>query len=339
VRIVSAHESHLNSIYEIENLSFPRPASMRRLRAIMAETAAKFLVVLDNEDEVRGYAILVLEGIKGHLVSLAVHPEFRRRRFGETLLEAVRDVLLEEELIGGYLEVRRRNRAALGLYSKHGWIASRDKPNYYENGDCAQLMIWRNLQLSDRSLARAKSAYRAFKARQRKNIGDSLRSRKNESIGRALQDYPPFQRAERVLFYAALPEEASAMGALPRLLREGKTLCFPLADRIRRILLPCQVSDPAELKRGSFGILEPDPQRHRLLPARQLDLILVPGLAFDHAGGRVGFGGGYYDRLLSDCAQVERIALAYEEQMEDLVPMGPLDVPVSPVLTDQRLHE
>jgi len=304
----------------------------------MGEKAARFLVALDDRDTVIGYAILIVEGLKGHLVSLAVHPQFRRRGAGQCLIEAVNEMLTKEELIGSYLEVRRRNQGAYRLYLKNGWILGRKRPNYYENGDCAQVMVWRNLQLSSRSLASAKSAYRTFKASQRKNMGNKLRRKKNDSISQRVLDFPPFQRSKCVLFYSSLPEEASTDEVLASFLAQGKSVCLPAIDKDQGVLLPCQVSDPSELARGSWGLLEPDLAKHPVVPSAELDLIVVPGLAFDYAGGRVGFGGGYYDRFLSKCSQVARVALAYEVQMEDLVPMGPRDVAVFPILTDKALH-
>lgn|GEM_PF-172991 len=338
LQIVPTTPSHLDRILEIERSSFSYPASLNRLRALMNQNNVRFLTALDRNNVAMGYAILLQESRKGHLISLAVDPSNRRQGISRSLLEEVMNLLREDRLIGGYLEVREKNRAAYNLYIKSGWHVHRKKTTFYENGDTALIMAHRNLELDEGSLLSAKSACRQYKRSQRRNVGIRLRTGKNETIGRRLKAHAAFQYASSILFYSPMIEEASAEEAVYWALSQGKTISYPYVDREHEILVPCRVSNPSEMSNGPWEIAQPHPSRNPSLSPESLDLIIVPGIAFDYAGGRVGHGKGYYDRLLSTCPGIPTIALAYEEQMEELVPMGPRDVPVASILTDQAQY-
>ncbi len=93
-----------------------------------------------------------------------------------------------------------------------------------------------------------------------------------------------------------------------------------------------RISSPADLSPGSFRIPEPDPN-HAPQITEPPELVLVPGLAFDRAGFRLGYGGGYYDRYLAAHPQVWRIGLAYDFQLVDALPAAPWDEPLHTILT------
>ncbi|BDV00950.1 hypothetical protein TDMWS_10350 [Thermodesulfomicrobium sp. WS] len=98
------------------------------------------------------------------------------------------------------------------------------------------------------------------------------------------------------------------------------------------------VTAAEDLVPGSFGILEPDPGR--AAPASDVpDWVLVPGLAFDIRGFRLGYGGGFYDRYLAAHPQVCSMGLAYDFQLVDLLPTEPWDQPVRCILTPTRTVE
>ncbi len=88
---------------------------------------------------------------------------------------------------------------------------------------------------------------------------------------------------------------------------------------------------------GPFRIPEPDPDRSELVPPEEIDLVLCPCTSFDDRGGRLGMGGGYYDRFLPLCAGASKISVAFEIQGTAEVPMAALDRPMDAVVTEERV--
>lgn len=94
----------------------------------------------------------------------------------------------------------------------------------------------------------------------------------------------------------------------------------------------------ADLRPARFGLREPDPGRRRSARLDRIDVVIVPGVAFDRAGGRIGYGGGYYDRLLPLLRPgTPIVAPAFDLQLVAQVPETPLDVRVHTVVTEQRV--
>ncbi len=165
------------------------------------------------------------------------------------------------------------------------------------------------------------------------------RRRQDADLARRLATLPGFEAAGTVLLYvSAFSEEIATGPALRQVLSLGKRLVCPRVDRPARRLRLYRVDDPeSDLVRGSMGI--PEPSRHLIAVApEEIDWALVPGLAFDDRGFRLGRGGGYYDRLLPTLRpDAPRWALAYDCQWVESLPTEPHDQPLDGIVSPGRL--
>jgi len=152
------------------------------------------------------------------------------------------------------------------------------------------------------------------------------RLRKSRQIENKLFRKKEFQKAKTVMFYVSLPEEVGTRQMIARALRSGKRIVVPrlVQGRIRPVQIHRVKKD---LKRGRYGILEP--KRKTPFNLRQIDVVVVPGVAFDRRKNRLGRGGGYYDRFLKRLhKQTTIIGLAYQLQLLPTLPVSSRDVPV-----------
>ena len=162
-----------------------------------------------------------------------------------------------------------------------------------------------------------------------------LRTAWSAAIAARVQGLEEWRRAEAVqLFIGALPGEVETWRLAAACLAAGKTLLCPRVAgdqlELRRVYAPDQ------LERGAFGLWEPDPQRASRVAAERVDLFLLPGLAFDRRGGRLGMGRGFYDRLLRDL-DAPRIGLAYELQLLEATPVDARDARMHKVVTELQV--
>lgn len=190
----------------------------------------------------------------------------------------------------------------------------------------------------DDVLGQEKRALRARVLAARDAMPDAARDAAGAAISRRLATLPSFEAAQAVLSYASFGSEFDTEAFNAAVLAAGKALLLPRIDRTRRALRLHRVrSLRDDLLPGLWGIREPDPARCAETPASAAGLILVPGVAFDAAGGRLGYGGGFYDRLLPGAALTAAlVAAAFELQLVDAVPMGPLDRRVEVLVTEAR---
>ena len=143
------------------------------------------------------------------------------------------------------------------------------------------------------------------------------------------------------LGYASFGSELDTRPLLRAVLASGRVLALPRIDRAARRLVLHQVRDlGTELRPGVWGISEPDPERCRPVMPGEIDFVLVPGLAFDPEGGRVGYGAGYYDRLLGGWPEPLPllVAAAFELQVVPAVPVLATDHRVDLVVTESRIY-
>lgn len=147
---------------------------------------------------------------------------------------------------------------------------------------------------------------------------------------------PAFAIARLVLAYGASEEEIDPAPAVALLRRRGIAIAFPRVESPGELGLHL-VARAEDLCAGMFGIREPAADAPRVSPAA-VDAVIVPGVAFDEDCWRLGYGGGYYDRLLpmlrEECA---RVGLAYDEQVVDRIPSEEHDVRLDAVVTPTRV--
>ena len=139
---------------------------------------------------------------------------------------------------------------------------------------------------------------------------------------------------DAVMLYLSMRSEVETDSLLEGLLDAGKRVSAPVVDTERNCLIPRRIQGGAtDLVRHRYGMLEPS-TACPIFPVTQLQLIVVPGIAFDREGYRLGYGKGFYDRFLANCPEAIPIGLAYQIQIvEDTFPEA-WDVPVQHVFTE-----
>ena len=149
---------------------------------------------------------------------------------------------------------------------------------------------------------------------------------------------PLWEEARSILFFAPLPDEPDLLEAASRGFQHEKLVAFPRHDPVRDQYVPCAVENLQKtLCRGRFNIPEPTPDCP-VVALNRLDLILVPGVAFDLAGHRLGRGKGYYDRLLAGVSGI-KCGIAFDWQVQNEIPAESHDVRVNCLLTPTQWRQ
>lgn len=190
--------------------------------------------------------------------------------------------------------------------------------------------------VSRQALAAAKKSLRQRILSARDAIDDCSRAAACAAITARLVRLEPYRGARIVSAYRSFGSEFDTAEFIGDVLRAGRRLVLPRIDRTARRLVFHFVSDPdTQLVAGTWGIREPDPARCETADPREVDFMLVPGVAFTRDCDRLGYGGGFYDRALGDLRPAcRKIAAAFSVQIVDSLPAGPNDRQVDVVVTE-----
>ncbi len=191
--------------------------------------------------------------------------------------------------------------------------------------------------LSGPALHDAKRAVRDRVLALRDALDPAERAAASVTIGRHIMALPSFAAARVVLLTLPFRSEWDTRALFRAARAAGKTVALPRVDGVARMLQLHDVGDESDTAPGHRGIPEPTADAP-MIAVDAIDWVLVPGVAFDHTGRRLGYGGGFYDRLLASVAKhIARVAGAFDVQVVDRVPAAPHDLTVDLVITDRRV--
>ena len=164
----------------------------------------------------------------------------------------------------------------------------------------------------------------------------SLAAKNNASIAicERVAALDAYRFAKRVALYRAVQNEIN----LDQLwLSQDRTFYFPVMQE-NKTLLFLPATSPTDFSENKFGILEPHVSRTLAVTPSQLDIMLIPLVAFDEHGTRIGMGGGFYDRALMNVRTPLLVGVAYEFQRQAYIEPDPWDVPLNVVITEQQTY-
>ncbi|MBF0279846.1 MAG: 5-formyltetrahydrofolate cyclo-ligase [SAR324 cluster bacterium] len=160
------------------------------------------------------------------------------------------------------------------------------------------------------------------------------REKASKQIQNHLLQWPVFQEAQIVHIFVNQAQEVETTSIIQHCWQTGKTVAVPYLVPQSAILGHSILTTFEQLQTEKFGLREPRSETRQPIDLNTIDLVIVPGLAFDRRGGRLGYGKGYYDRFLSQIKPFF-LALAFQFQVLPSIPQFPYDVPMNAILTEK----
>lgn len=173
----------------------------------------------------------------------------------------------------------------------------------------------------------------------RSRLSSAYKKECSDIISRKVIHHPMFKQAEAVMLYMPIRGEADVLPVFKTAFSSGKRVILPKTEKEDKSIRCFQVKGCTDLGKGAYGILEPEPSRCQEVGFQEADLVIVPGVGFDVSGFRLGYGGGYYDRLLSRHPDVIRIGVAYDEQIVPDVMPEPHDSMMDRLISPKKILE
>jgi len=148
------------------------------------------------------------------------------------------------------------------------------------------------------------------------------RWRKSQLIADQLWQLTAINQAQTILFYASTSFEVDTFTMIEKAFSLGKRVALPTVEKNQRKLIPTVISSMEDVHKGTYGINEPHFDPAKALALKDIDAVIVPGLAFDKSKNRLGRGAGYYDRFLSTLPKnVTTVGLAFDFQLTECLPI------------------
>lgn len=169
----------------------------------------------------------------------------------------------------------------------------------------------------------------------RKKIPAKVLGQKSKKIAELLFSTKEFQNAKTIMAFIPVLNEPETKGIIEEAWKQGKTVCVPATDFAEKKITPIQITCFSELEEKKFGLLEPK-NLEKKVPESNIDLVIVPGVAFDASGNRLGYGGGFFDIFLkkNNC---NSIGICLEQHIEEKLPAEAHDRKVKKIVTEKRI--
>ena len=179
-----------------------------------------------------------------------------------------------------------------------------------------------------------KKELRKIMIEKRDNIYKEEKAVMDKNIIFSLKEKEFYKNSENIFIYLGFGSEIDTKSYIQDFINDGKHIFIPRTDIKTKKMEAVEITSLDGLKENKYGILEPDNNKEEFYK-NNLDLIILPGVAFDHSGRRVGYGGGYYDRYLEDIdKRIIKVALIYDFQLLENVPAEEHDIKADYIITE-----
>ena len=159
------------------------------------------------------------------------------------------------------------------------------------------------------------------------------RLRKSRLIAEQFWKLPVIQKAQSILFYASMPGEVDTLAMIEKAIFSGKRVALPIVEQNQRKLIPTVILSMEDVRESTYGIAEPHFDPDKALALKDIDTVIVPGLAFDRNHHRLGRGKGYYDRFLSILPKhITTVGLAFDFQLTESLPTEAHDMRLQQII-------
>ena len=182
-----------------------------------------------------------------------------------------------------------------------------------------------------------KTEIRKTLLKQRRGLSASKKTQYELQMLNSLRTWGVFKEACIIHIFLSKADEPETSQIIELAWRSGKQIGVPCVLPDTHELFHSQLNSFEDLRPGALGVLEPSPEQRTALIPESFDLVIVPGVAFDRQGGRLGYGKGYYDRFL-DNSLAFRLALAFDFQLFETVPTESHDIPMDGILSEKGIH-
>ena len=191
---------------------------------------------------------------------------------------------------------------------------------------------------TDTNLNLEKKIIRKRIQKERDGLSEEARSAKSQSIAKNLVGLPEYSNAKTIFIFYPFKSEVDTRIIINDALIKGKNVVLPKI--INNEMKTFYVSDlDKDLKKGYFGILEPEEAKCKQAKLENIDLVIVPGICFDLNFNRIGYGGGFYDKILPKLKEnAKKIALSFDLQIINKVPFCSHDKKVDAIITESKIY-
>ena len=179
-----------------------------------------------------------------------------------------------------------------------------------------------------------KTELRTLMRKKRSSLSDKEINEKSKEIEKKLFSLDKFLSAKTVMIYMSAFGEVRTDAIIERLISDKKKVVVPITHTDTETLTLSYINSMDDFTKGAYGIREPSSINE--CNVSDIDAILVPGIAFDVKGNRIGFGKGYYDKLLSESEAI-KIALCYDFQIVQEIDADEHDIPMDMIITEERI--
>lgn len=171
---------------------------------------------------------------------------------------------------------------------------------------------------------------------ERKNIPDDTKKENGQVIFEKFISQREYADSDSIFIYVSMKNEVPTTDIINRALKDGKTVAVPVSLKDRKMFF-VKIENLDNLVKNSLGVYEPVCGIDKEIIPSEKTLLVVPGVAFDIYGGRMGYGGGYYDTYIEKYKVENRTALAFDIQIKDRVPREPHDKLMKKIITEKRI--